>query len=108
MEKNEILEMAQKDNKNLDIVDIEAQKSGAYIGYFVLAISILIVTIVDRVVLDTYNFGAISACLLMMFTAFLVKFIKLKKKHELFVALIYGAGAIFGLVCWILQLCKVW
>ena len=108
MEKNEILEMAQKDNKNLDVADIEAQKSGAYVGYFVLGISILIVTIVDRLVLDMFNFGAISACLLMMFTAFLVKYIKLKRTHELFVALVYGSGAIFGLVCWILQLCKVW
>ena len=108
MEKNEILEMAQKDNKNLDIADIEAQKSGALAGYFVLAISIFIVVIVDRLVLNSFNFGAIAACLLMMFTAFLVKFIKLRKKHELFVALIYGAGAAFGLVCWILQLCKVW
>ena len=108
MEKNEILELAQKDNKNLDIADIEAQKSGAYIGYFILGISILVVIAVDRLVLKQYDFGAITACLLMMFTAFLVKYIKLKKKHELLVALIYGAGAIFGLVCWILQLCKVW
>ncbi|MBP5446213.1 MAG: hypothetical protein J6Y28_08590 [Acholeplasmatales bacterium] len=108
MEKNEILEMAKKDNKNLDVADIEAQKSGAYIGYFVLGISILIVTIVDRLVLNMFDFGAIAACLLMMFTAFLAKYIKLRKKHELFVTLIYGAGAIFGLVCWILQLCKVW
>ena len=27
MEKNEILEKAQKDNKNLDIADLEAQKT---------------------------------------------------------------------------------
>ena len=108
MEKNDILEMAQKDNKNLDIADIEAQKSGTYVGYFVLATAILIVTIVDRLVLNTFNFGAISACLLMMFTAFLVKYIKLRKTHELVVSLIYLAGSIFGLVCWILQLCKVW
>ena len=108
MEKNEILESAQKDNKDLDIADIEAQKSGAYIGYFVLASAILIVTIVDRVVLNVFDFGAITACLLMMFTAFFVKYIKLRKTHELFVALIYLAGSIFGLVCWILQLCKVW
>ena len=108
MEKNEILEMAQKDNKNLDIADIEAQKSGALIGYYILALSILIVVFVDRLVLDRFDFGAIAACLLMMFTAFLVKYIKLKKKHELFVSLIYGVGSIAAIVCWILDLTKVW
>lgn len=108
MEKDEILELAQKDNKNLDIADLEVQKSAAMIGYYVVALGIIIVTIVDKLVLDKFNFGAITACLLMFSVAFLVKFIKLKKKHELFVCLIYLLGAIFGLVCWILELIKVW
>ena len=108
MEKNEILELAQKDNKNLDIADLEVQKSAAVIGYYVVALGILIVTIVDKIVLGKFNFGAISACLLMFSTAFLVKYIKLKKKHELVVCLIYFLGAIGALVCWILELIKVW
>ena len=108
MEKKEILELAQKDNKNLDIADLEAQKSAAIIGYYIVAIGILIVTIVDKLVLDKFNFGALAACLLMFSVAFLVKYIKLKKKHELLVCLIYFLGTIAGLVCWILELTKVW
>ena len=108
MEKDEILELAQKDNKNLDIADLEAQKSAAMIGYYIVALGILIVTIVDKLVLDKFNFGAITACLLMFAVAFLVKYIKLKKKHELFVCLIYLLLAIGCLVCWILELTKVW
>lgn len=108
MEKDEILELAQKDNKNLDIADLEAQKSAAMIGYYIVALGILIVTIVDKLVLDKFNFGAITACLLMFSVAFLVKYIKIKKKHELMVSLIYFLGFIAGLVCWILELTKVW
>ena len=108
MDKNEILEMAQKDNKNLDLADIEAQKSGAYIGYFVLGIIVIIVTFVDRYVLKKYDFGMLFACFSMLFTAFLVKFIKLKKKHELLCTIVYGCATIVCLVCWILQLTKVW
>ena len=108
MDKNEILEMAQKENKNLDLADIEAQKSGAYIGYFVLGIIVIIVTFVDRYVLGNYDFGMLFACFSMLFTAFLVKFIKLKKKHELFCTIVYGCADIACLVFWILQLTKVW
>jgi hypothetical protein len=108
MNKEEILEMAQEENKGQDIADLEVQKSAAVIGYYIVALGILIVTIVDKLVLDKFNFGAITTCLLMFAVAFLVKFIKLKKKHELIVSSIYFLGAIFGLVCWILELTKVW
>ena len=108
MNKEEILNMAQEENKGMDIADLEAQKSAAVIGYYVVALGILIVTIVDKLVLDKFNFGAITACLLMFFVAFLVKYIKLKRKHELLVCIIYLLGSIFGLVCWILELTKVW
>jgi hypothetical protein len=40
-------------------------------------------------------------------TAFLVKYIHLRKRHELFVSLAYGLGAVAFLVLWILQLIRV-
>lgn len=108
MNKEEILSMAQEDNKGLDIADLEAQKSSSMVGYYVVALGILLVTIIDKVVLNKFNFGAVAACLLMFAVAFLVKYIKLKRKHELFVFLIYLLGAIGGAVCWILELTRVW
>lgn len=108
MNKEEILSMAQEDNKGMDVADLEAQKSASIIGYYVVALGILIVTIVDKLVLNKFDFGAVAACLLMFAVAFLVKYIKLKRKHELFVFVIYLLGSIFGLVCWILELTRVW
>ena len=79
--KEEILSMAQEDNKGMDVADLEAQKSASIIGYYVVALGILIVTIVDKLVLNKFDFGAVAACLLMFAVAFLVKYIKLKRKH---------------------------
>ena len=108
MNKEEILNLAKEDNKGLDVADLEAQKSASVIGYYVVALGILIVTIVDKLVLNKFNFGAVASCLLMFSVAFLVKYIKLRKKHELFVCIIYLIGFIVSLVCWILELARVW
>ena len=43
----------------------------------------------------------------MAFVAFLTKYIKLRKRHELIVAIWWGLLALMMLVLWILQLCRV-
>ncbi len=108
MEKNEILKMAQEDNKGMDIADLEAQKKGAYIGYFIGIIGIILVDVINGVVFKTINHGPNMVIALMCFTAFIIKYIKLKKTHELIVSIIYALLAIMFLVFWILQLTKVW
>jgi len=108
MEKNEILKMAQEDNKGMDIADLEAQKKGAYIGYFIGIIGIILVDIINGVVFKTINHGPNMVIALMCFTSFIIKYIKLKKTHELIVSIIYALLSIMFLVFWILQLTKVW
>ena len=108
MNKEEILKKAQEDNKGFDLADLNAQQKGAYISYFVGIIGIIIVNIIDGIVLGRINYGADFVMCLMIGLAFLYKFIKLKKKHELFVTLCYFALSIMFLVFWILQLARVW
>ena len=48
-----------------------------------------------------------AALFAMAFTAFLVKYVSLRKRHELIVAIIYGLAAVAFLVLWILQLAGV-
>ena len=62
---------------------------------------------VNGLVLHYVNRGADFALFSMSFTMFLVKYIKLRKTHELIVAIIFGLLAIAMLVVWILQLLKV-
>ena len=107
MEREEILAKAQAENKGKDIADLDAQRKGAYIAYFVGLTLIIIWDIVEGIRFHHINFGGNMALFAMAFTAFLVKFIKLRKRHELIVALVYGIGTVTFLVLWILQLAGV-
>lgn len=108
MNKEEILKKAQNDNKGMDIADINAQQKAAYFSYFIAIIGIIIVNIIEGIVLNKINYGADFVICLMIGSAFIYKFIALKKKHELFVAFCYLALTIMFLVFWILQLARVW
>ena len=107
MNKEDILKMAQEENKGKDVADLEAQKKGAYRAYFVGVILIILVCFVEGFVLHHSNYGGTMAVFAMGFTAFLIKYLTLRKKHELFVALIYGAMTLLWLILWILHLCGV-
>ena len=107
MEREEILAKAQVENKGKDIADLDVQRKGAYIAYFVGLTLIIIWDIVEGIRFHHINFGGNMALFAMAFTAFLVKFIKLRKRHELIVALVYGIGTVTFLVLWILQLAGV-
>ena len=73
MDKDEILAKAQSENKGMDIADLDAQKKGAYIGYFVGIIGIVLVDIIDGIITKHVNHGANMVIALMCFSAFLVK-----------------------------------
>ena len=91
MTKEEILEQSRNENKNKDTFDLEVQKTAARVAYFasfglcvrVSAINWIFARKVSAQVWIVF-FGMLSV-------AFFVKFFRLKKLHELFVALGYLA-----------------
>jgi hypothetical protein len=107
MEKDEILMKAQEENKGKDVADLDAQRKGAYIAYFVGLFLIIIWDVVEGIRFHHINYGGNMALCAMASTAFSVKYVNLKKRHELFVALVYGLAAVTFLVLWILQLIGV-
>ena len=107
MKKEEILAKAQEENKGVDLVDKSAQRDAAWYAYFTIVLLVIVVDLVNGFVLNNVNRGPDFALFSMAFVAFLVKYIKLRKKHELFVAIMWGTLAIMMLIMWILQLCKV-
>lgn len=107
MQKEEILAKAQQENKGKDFADKEAQKSGSWIAYIVGVLAIIIVDTVNGIVFHNVNRGADFALFTMAFTIFLVKYIKLRKKHELVLTIFWGLLSVAMLVIWILQLCRV-
>ena len=104
MTKEEILEKSRSDNAGKDIEDLEVQKTAATVAYFSSFGLCLLVSILNWI----FDRQIKAECWIVFFgmccVAFFVKFAKLKKLHELFVAL--GYLLIFSglLVLFILQL----
>lgn len=107
MNREEILTKAQQENKGKDLADKQVQKEGSLIAYIVGVILLIAVDTVNGFVLKNVNRGADFALFTMAFAVFLVKYIKLRKKHELIMTIIWGFLAVSMLVVWIFQLCGV-
>lgn len=108
MNKEEILRKAQAENHGRDEADLEAQKKGAWFAYLVGIVGMIAVNVINGAVFGTVNHGPNFIICLMAAVAFFAKYRTLKKKHELIVAIVYGALALMFLVFWLLQLLKVW
>lgn len=107
MDKEEILAKAQSEGKERDLPDREAQKNGAWIAYIVGVILLIIVDTVNGFVLHNVNRGADFALFSMAFVVFLIKYLRLRRRHELVVAIIWGILSLSMLTVWILQLAGV-
>jgi hypothetical protein len=107
MDKQEILAKSQDENKNKDVADYDAQKKGSYIGFFVSGLIGL-----AAVIIDNHFFGRVPYEILAMICVgyaalFLYKYIKLRKKHELLVTIIWSLLTIGWVVLYVLQLCGI-
>ena len=107
MNKEEILSKARREGKERDLPEQEARRNGAWLAYIVGVILLIVVDTVNGCVLHDVNRGADFALFSMPFVIFLVKYLRLRKRHELFIAIIWGALALSMLVMWILQLSGV-
>ena len=104
MKKEEILAKAQRDGKEKDLPEQEARKNGAWLAYIIGVILLILVDTVNGFVLHYVNRGADFALFSMPFVIFTVKYLRLRRRHELVAAIIWGVLALSMLVIWILQL----
>ena len=105
MNKEEILERSRKENKNQDVYEKEVIIQGnryACIASGVLATIFFVIQIFTG---GGMNYGLYAVVFSMPMAGFWVKYIRLHKKHELFVAVCYtilvlllSAAYIYGLV----------
>ena len=107
MNKEEILKKAQAENNGRDVADIDAQQKGAWVAYIIGVILLIVVDTVNGFVLHNVNRGADSVLFSMAFAVFMTKYLRLRKRHELIVAIIWGVLAVCMLVIWVLQLAGV-
>ena len=107
MNREDILARAQQEGKNQDLPDREAQRNGAWAAYIVGVVLLIVVDTVNGLVLHYVNRGADFALFSMAFVIFLIKYLRLRRRHELIIAVMWGALALSMLVVWVLQLTGV-
>src|SRR5574344_500939 len=89
MTKEEILAKSRDENQDEDLIDLEVQSIAAKVGIYVSFLLCTAISIVEFVFTKKVS----VQCWLIFFgitaTIFLIKFIKIHKKHELFVFICY-------------------
>lgn len=94
MNKEEILAMAQKENKGKDIEYLEAESKAGLLAAIIAAIFGALIMFTEMFLRDTYNFS-LWAVITVMITAFhLYMFIKLRKKAHLLNVILWALWSI--------------
>lgn len=89
MDKDEILQKSRSENKNRDYPDAEGLKKASVIAFAVGCSVCVIISAVQLYFTDTINYGCWIVNFSILVTVFLVKYIKLKKRHDLALTIMY-------------------
>ena len=89
MTKEEILEKSRSESRGSDIEDLEVQKKSATVAYFASFGLCVLVSVLNYIFAKKISVQCWIVFFGMLSIAFFVKFAKLKRLHELFVALSY-------------------
>lgn len=89
MNKEEILKKSRMENKNKDIYEMEVVKAGGTAGAVAAAILATVFFSVQIFVGGGTNYGLYAIAFIIPAAGFTVKAIKLKRRHEILVAVLY-------------------
>ncbi len=106
MNREEILEKSKRENHGQDIADLETSKASMQTGFILIICLLAAVSVVDALVFERTNYECFFAVMAGTSAIFACKYIKLRKKHELILAVVYALIAAAFMVAWILQLLK--
>ena len=106
MNRDEILEKSRQENRGQDVASLEVSKSSIVFGWIVAVCLLAFVSVVEAIKYDRMNSGIFFAVMAGCSAIFIRKYLKLRKKHELYISIIYVIAAAAFLVAWILQLMK--
>ena len=94
MDKDEILERSRKEHKDMDFVELEAISKANMAANTVGVVVCGILTLLHAIIRDGIDTSAWTVMFSIMSTIMLVKYVKLRRRHELVVGLFYLVSAI--------------
>lgn len=104
MNKDEILERSRRENKNQDIYEKEVIIKGNRYACIAAAVLATIFFVIQIFVGGGINYGLYAVVFSMPMAGFWMKYAKLRKKHELLVAICYTVGVLLFSTAHIYQL----
>ncbi len=104
MNREEILAKSKQENRGQDIASLEVSKASILLGWLVAVCLLAVVSVAEALAYDRMNNGIFFAVMAGCATIFISKYLKLRKRHELYISVVYVISAAAFLVAWILQL----
>ena len=104
MNKEEILDKSRQENRNRDLAEIDCLKKSSVIAYIVGCCVCMTLSILQWSFTKTVNWGCWVANFSILGTVFLVKFINLRKTHELLMTIFYYVLCIFFLIGFVMSM----
>ena len=107
VDKNEILEISRRENKNKDLVELEIASFAGNIAGRVGACVCCLISLICYWVTDSIVFSPWIIYFSILGTHYLVKFIKVKEKTDLMITMLYYAMCIFAFLVFVLRLVEI-
>ena len=104
MERDEILERSRKENKNGDFVEAAVLAKANAIAIAVGIIVCGILSVLHAIFAETPDFSVWTVYFSVLAATMLVKYVKLRRTHELLLGLLYGGFCIFFFVLYLRNL----
>lgn len=104
MNRDEILEKSRIENQNKDMADIETSKAGIRAGWIATVCLAAIAAVLDGVFFGRPAYEIIFAVMTGLAVVFFCKYAKLRKPHELIVAICYSIGSFGFLIGWVIEI----
>ncbi len=98
MDKEKILEASRKENKNIDLTELEANRYAGSIASSVGAFICALISLLSSVVADIMLYSPWAIYFGMMCASWLVKAIKLKRKTDWIVAAVFAVLTVLAFV----------
>jgi len=104
MDKDEILARSREENKDRDFVEAEALNRANAIALSVGIMVCGLLSVLHAIFADTPDYGIWTVYFSVLATTVLVKFAKLRRRHELVIGLLYLGFCVFFFVFYLLDL----
>lgn len=103
MNKEDILQASRNENQNKDIFELEIISKGQRLGGLIALCMAFVLLLLERVILDNgTNYGYLCIILSAGTGLWIYKAVKLKRKHEIFLAALWSILAVYAAVMVIL------